>query len=136
MIKMNGHSLPLIWRKFPERYNLLGTKCETCGKSYFPSRKICPVCRRKGKLVDETMPNEGKIMSFTKLTACPHGFEKELPYFIAIIELNNKAHLLAQLVDKDESKIKIGAKTKMVFRKIADKDIEGPIAYGYKFKVI
>jgi uncharacterized protein len=133
---MNGHSLPLIWRKFPERYNLIGSKCETCGTSYFPARKICHNCRRKGKLVEEKMPTEGKIISFSKIFSAPTGFEQDLPYFLAIIELKNKVHILGQIVNKDDAKVKIGAKTKVVFRKIADKDAEGPIAYGYKFKVI
>jgi uncharacterized OB-fold protein len=133
---MNSHSLPLIWRKFPERYNLIGTKCLTCKKSYFPRRKICPECRRRGRLVEEKMPREGKVLTFSKLFVGPEGFEKELPYFLAIIELGNGAHVLTQLVDKDDSKVRIGAKVRMVFRKISERDEEGPIAYGYKFRVV
>ena len=30
------------WRHIQQRYNLVGTKCNTCGKVYFPSRVICP----------------------------------------------------------------------------------------------
>jgi uncharacterized OB-fold protein len=133
---MTNGALPLLWRKFPERYLLMGNKCETCGTSFFPGRKVCPNCRRKGKLVPEEMPKEGKIISFTKVFAGPYGFEYETPYFIAIIELSNKARVLSQVVDSAEEKIKIGAKVKKVFRKISDIDPEGPIAYGYKFKVV
>ena len=133
---MVSHSLPLIWRKFPERYNLEGSKCTTCGRSYFPPRKICHDCRRKGKLVEEIMPTEGEIISFTKVFSAPEGFENETPYFLAIIEFPNKVRLLTQIVDKDDAKVLIGARAKKVFRKISDKDEEGPIAYGYKFKTI
>lgn len=129
-------SLPLIWRKFPERYTLLGNKCLTCGKSFFPARHICPNCRRKGKLVEEQMPRSGKITSWTEVFSGPEGFEHETPYFLAIIELQNKARILAQVVDSKKEEVKIGSKVKMVFRKISDTDVEGPIAYGYKFKVV
>ncbi len=128
-------ALPLIWRRFPERYNLLGNYCETCKTAYFPSRKVCPKCRRKGKLIERKMPTTGKIVSFTEVFVAPKGFENETPYFIAIIELENKARLLSQIVDSKKEKIKIGAKVKVAFRKISDTEAEGAIAYGYKFKV-
>jgi len=132
---MNG-SLPLIWRKFGERYSLNGNRCETCGTSFFPARMVCPNCRRKGKLVEVQMPRSGKIVSWTEICVGPAGFETETPYFIALIELENKARVLSQVVDSEREKIKIGTKVKKVFRKISDIDPKGPIAYGYKFKVV
>jgi hypothetical protein len=132
---MTNGALPLIWRNFPERYLLMGNQCKTCSTSFFPARKICPKCRRKGKLKPTEMPREGKIVSFTEVFSAPYGFEHETPYFIAIIELKNKARVLSQIVDSPKEKIKIGAKVKKTFRKISDIDAEGPIAYGYKFKV-
>ncbi|MFH1256005.1 MAG: Zn-ribbon domain-containing OB-fold protein [Candidatus Diapherotrites archaeon] len=132
---MDG-ALPLIWRNFPERYNLIGNKCQTCGTNYFPARPICPNCRRKGKMVEKQMPKTGTIISFTKVFTGPSGFENETPYMLALIELDGGARLLSQIVDSDEKKISIGAKVKKVFRKISDTEAEGVIAYGYKFKVL
>jgi uncharacterized OB-fold protein len=133
---MSNGSLPLLWRKFPERYLMQGNKCETCGTAFFPARKLCPNCRRKGKLVPEKMPHSGKIITFTEVFSAPYGFEMETPYFIAIIKLSNGAKILSQVVDSKKEKIKIGTEVKRVFRKISDIDPEGPIAYGYKFKVV
>ena len=82
------------------------------------------------------MPREGKIVTFSEVFSAPYGFELETPYFIAIIELKNGARLLSQIVDSEKEKIKIGAMVKKVFRKISDIDPEGPIAYGYKFKIV
>jgi len=127
--------ISMIWRRIPERYNLVGNHCEACGKDYFPQRKVCPHCRRKGKLVAKAMPREGKIYSFTQVHSAPTGFEHESPYYLAIIELSNGVKLLTQLVDSPKEKVKNGAKAKMVFRKIFQDDEEGAIAYGYKFKV-
>ena len=129
-------SLPLIWRKFGERYDLDGNCCKTCGTCFFPARAVCPTCRRKGKLESQKMPKQGKIVSFTEVFAAPAGFEYETPYFLAIVELENNAKLLTQIVDSEKDKVKIGAKVEKVFRKISDIDPEGPIAYGYKFKVM
>lgn len=133
---MSDSGLPLIWRKFGERYELAGNCCKTCGTCFFPARMVCPNCRRKGKLEPMKMPKTGKIISFTEVSSGPAGFENEAPYFIAIIELENCAKLLSQIVDSKKEKIKIGAKVEKVFRKISDIDPEGPIAYGYKFKIV
>ena len=133
---MTDGNLPLLWRKFPERYLLQGNCCKTCGTCFFPARKVCPNCRRKGNLVPMEMPREGKIVTYSEVFTGPAGFEFETPYFIAIIELSNGARLLSQVVDSVKEKIKIGAKVKKVFRKISDIDPEGPIAYGYKFKIV
>ncbi|MBN1941147.1 MAG: Zn-ribbon domain-containing OB-fold protein [Candidatus Diapherotrites archaeon] len=133
---MPHSALPLQWRRYPERYYLKGNYCENCKQSFFPARTVCPNCRRKGKLVEKSMPHSGKIVSWTELFVGPFGFEQETPYFLAIVELENGAKALSQIVDSDAKKIKIGAKVKKVFRKISDIDPEGPIAYGYKFKVV
>ncbi|MCH7902534.1 Zn-ribbon domain-containing OB-fold protein [archaeon] len=128
-------AVPIHWRRFDERYRLMGNKCVTCNESYFPARPVCPKCRSKGKLEKEQMPFTGKIYSYSEVMVGPIGFEFETPYHIAIIELDNKVKILAQVVDSEKDKVKIGAKVKKVFRKISDRDQEGMIAYGYKFKV-
>jgi hypothetical protein len=131
-----NEALPLIWRKFPERYNLMGNYCETCKTPFFPARQVCPNCRRKGKLVPMQMPRKGKILTYAEVFVGPAGFEKETPYFLAIVELENKARVLSQIVDSERDAIKTGAKVEKVFRKVSDTDQEGAIAYGYKFKVV
>ncbi len=128
-------ALPLIWRRIPERYNLIGSRCETCKTDFYPSRKVCPNCRRKGKLVAKYMPRVGKIYSFTEVFSGPAGFENETPYFLAIIELENGVRILSQIVDSPKASVAIGAKVEARFRRISEDDEEGVIAYGLKFKV-
>lgn len=120
----------------PERYRLVGSKCLTCHSEFFPQRKFCPHCRRKGKIVKHDMPTEGKIFSFTEVSSGPEGFEHQTPYFMAIVELKNGVRLMSQLVDSPKGTVKIGAPVQLVFRRIAEDEHEGAIAYGYKFKVV
>ena len=129
-------SLPLHWRKYPERYRLEGNMNEETGQEFFPARVVDPSAGRHRKLMAKEMPREGKIVSWTNVFVGPAGFENETPYFLAIIELANGVRLLTQIVDSEAEKVKIGAKARKVFRKISDNDAEGAIAYGYKFKVV
>src|SRR3989344_4196163 len=120
-------SLPLHWRKYPERYRLEGNVNEDTGQELFPARVVDPGAGRKGKLSAKEMPREGKILSWTQVFVGPAGFENETPYYLAIVELANKVRLLTQIVDSEKEKIRIGAKVKKVFRKISDTDAEGAI---------
>jgi uncharacterized protein len=128
-------SIPLTWRRIPTRYRLLGVRCETCKTSYFPKRRICPHCRRKGKIIDVQFAGKGKVFSFTEVTSPPEGFEDQVPYMLAIIELDEGAKLTAQIVDAHRDDVKIGSRVERVFRIIQRDDPEGLIHYGFKFKL-
>lgn len=128
-------SIPLTWRRIPERYRLLGTKCETCGKTFFPRRSVCPKCRRKGKLSELQFSGKGKVYSFTEVTAPPEGFEDQVPYILAVIELDEGARLTGQIVDAHKDDVKMGSRVERVFRIIQRNDPEGLVHYGFKFKL-
>ncbi len=123
------------WRRMKHRYNLYSTKCENCSGIFFPPRIICPRCRRAGKMVDLKLCGRGKIVSFTTVHSPPEGYTLQAPYLLAIIRLEEGPMLTAQIVETDESKIRIGTPVEMVFRKLIDHGEENLISYGYKFRV-
>ncbi len=129
-------SIPITWRRIPSRYRLEGTKCENCNKHFFPPRNICPNCRRKGKIKPYVFSGKGKVVSFTTVYVAPEGFERNVPYVLAIIELEEGARVTGEIVDCKEEEVKIGDEVEMVFRKIQQEDPEGIIHYGYKFRLV
>lgn len=129
-------SLSMYWRRIPQWYRLEGVVCETCGIDYFPSRTICPKCRRDGKIVTKRFNGKGKVYSYTVIHAPPTGWELQRPYIVAIIELEEGPRLTAQLVNCKPEEAKIGKEVEMVFRKIQEVGEEGIIHYGYKFQPI
>ena len=131
---MNSSSA-ITWRRIPERYNLIGTHCSNCNTSFFPSRNICPNCRRKGRMGVRKFSGRGKIYSYTRVTAPPTGFELEAPYFVAIVELEEGPRVLAQLVDCGPGDVAIGKPVRMVFRRIQEDGKDGLIHYGFKFRL-
>lgn len=52
------------WRHIQQRYNLIGSKCTTCGELFFPSRVVCPNCRRKGNLEPFNFQEKAKFTLF------------------------------------------------------------------------
>ena len=127
-----------FWREIPQRYNLIGNECGSCGKLYFPPREICPICRRKsmGKMKEKKLNGKGKIVTYSIIHAAPEAFEGQVPYPVAIVKLDEGPKVTAQIVDCKNDKIKIGMKVQSTFRKIQTDGYVGAIYYGYKFKPI
>jgi hypothetical protein len=127
-------SVPLYWRLQKQKYNLIGTRCTTCNNVYFPPKSFCPECRRKGKTEPFKFSGRGKIVTYTIIRVPPEGFEKNTPYAVAIIELDEGTRISGQIVG-DISNVGIGKKVETVFRKISEDGESGLIHYGLKWNI-
>lgn len=123
------------WREIPGRYNLEGSKCPICGKAYFPSRDLCPHCRRAslGKMEPYSVSREGEVYSYSIIHEAPASNDMQKPYAVAMIKTTDGLMISAQLVDIDLSDVKIGIPVRAVLRKLDSDGKAGVIHYGYKF---
>ncbi|MDH7593582.1 MAG: Zn-ribbon domain-containing OB-fold protein [Methanomicrobiales archaeon] len=125
-------SVARFWRKIPQRYNLIGTKCDNCGRYFFPPRTFCPVCRRNGRILEHQFKGTGKVVTYTVIRAASEQFEHFTPYVLAIIQLDEGPRLTAQVACPPD-KAEIGMRVKKVFRRIGTDGSSGVIHYGTKF---
>jgi len=125
-------SVARFWRKIPQRYNLIGTRCETCGTYYFPPRSFCPTCRREGKIAEYRFPGKGKVVTYTVIRSASEQFEHQTPYVLAIIQLDEGPRFTAQVV-AEPGEIEVGTPVRPVFRRISADGESGVIHYGTKF---
>jgi uncharacterized OB-fold protein len=125
-------SVARFWRKIPQRYNLVGTRCVTCGRYYFPPRSFCPSCRREGKIIDHEFTGEGSVVTYTVIRTASEQFENTTPYVLAIVQLDEGPRLTAQIASAPED-VRIGTRVKKVFRRIGSDGRSGVIHYGTKF---
>ena len=80
---MSDQSVPMLWRRIKQVYNLTGRRCRTCDTKYFPPVPLCPKCRRKSDLVDHQFSGLGKIYSYTIIHDPPAGFKDLVELLIA-----------------------------------------------------
>ncbi len=125
-------SVARFWRKIPQRYNLVGTRCETCGRYFFPPRTFCPDCRREGKIVEHKFNGTGTVVTYTVIRTASEQFDQMTPYVLAIVRLDEGPRFTAQIVCPPEQ-AKIGMRVKSVFRRIGTDGESGVIHYGTKF---
>ncbi len=127
-------STPRFWRNLQSRYNLMGTKCVTCDGIYFPPRSFCPNCRRQSKLEKVKLAGRGEVMTYTVIHTASQGFEKQVPYIMAVIKSEEGPSFTSQIVNCRPEDMRIGMKVEKVFRKIQEDGDAGLIHYGFKFQ--
>ena len=125
--------IPRYWRLRNQRYRLEGTVCLSCGAKHFPPRGICSDCQSDA-LEPYRFSGIGKVYSYTVVHQAPDIFDKQVPYVVALVDLEEGVRLTAQLTDMDPDEVFIGMEVELVVRKIYEDGKNGPIQYGYKFR--
>ena len=100
-----------------ERDKVMGTKCKTCGLTFFPPRADCYKCLSSNMDWFE-VSGKGKLLSFSKLEYGPVGFEKDLPYTIAILDYGDYKVFGRLAPHLKESDVKVGMELKTVVNRL------------------
>ena len=95
-----------------EKGNLLGLACEK-GHVTLPPRNSCRICSSNTLRVIH-LKGEGKIVSSTKVFAKAEDFPLDVPYDLALVELEEGGNLLGVLKGNAD----LGSKVRIAFQKI------------------
>jgi hypothetical protein len=81
-----------------------------------------------------SLPRTGRVLTYSSIHSPPKGFEANVPYPVALIELEDGTKITSQLTDCDSSDISIGMPVEMTVRRIREESPSSIIVYGYKFR--
>lgn len=95
-----------------EQGKVYATKCERCGKLYFPPSADCSECL-SSKLEWVELSNEAEIETYTHVVVRPTTFQHYKPYTVVIGKLKEGVKVLAWVTGLKLSEIKIGMKVKL-----------------------
>ncbi len=110
------------WEKAKE-HQLWLRKCNDCQKAYFYPRDICPECFSR----DTTWvraSGRGTLHTFAVVHRAPaSAFKEDVPYVVAMVDLEEGPRMPTSLVDvePDPSKIKVGMRVEVVFQDVTEK---------------
>ena len=89
-----------------------------------------------GKLEPYKLKPRGKVISYTVVHVAAEGFEDQVPYVLAIVELEDGPRITAQVTDCGPDEVRIGDEVEIVFRRMGQEGEEGVLYYGYKCKKV
>lgn len=102
-------------------HKLLIQKCSACGNYMFYPRLYCVHCFSEHIEWVEAS-GKGKIYSYTVTLSNPVStFMEDLPFTIAIIELDEGVRMLSHVVNCDHGKLKCDMRVEVVFEDITEK---------------
>ena len=93
----------LIFKDYSEalkQNKLLGLKCQSCGAITVPPKMVCRQCASPEMEIVE-LKGAGKIRTFTTVYVASEGREDEVPYIIALVELDDGPWIMGNLGDID-----------------------------------
>jgi uncharacterized protein len=99
--------------EFLKNNELRGTVCQECGAKFFPPRADCDKCL-SDRLDWFLISGAGTLVSYTKATFAPAGFEKDVPYALGVAQFDGGIKVFGRL-DKalPDEKVKAGLKVKV-----------------------
>jgi uncharacterized OB-fold protein len=95
-------------------------RCKDCRHVWYPAGTNCPKCLSTS-FEWGPMSGRGTVWSFIVYHHCWHrGFEKEIPYNVAMIQLDEGPIVITNVVDVKNEAIKVGMPVKVVFEPATD----------------
>ena len=98
------------------RHELMLPRCDRRGLVFFPPREFCPSCW-SSELSWQTMSGMGSVWTFTEVHVPFYDdtWAEDVPYVVAVIELDEGPRLLANIVEPDMDRLSIGDRVEVVF---------------------
>lgn len=95
-------------------------RCKDCSHVWYPAGTNCPKCLSTS-FEWGPMSGRGTVWSFIVYHHCWHrGFEKEIPYNVAMIQLEEGPIVITNVIDVKNEAIKVGMPVKVVFEHATD----------------
>jgi uncharacterized OB-fold protein len=95
-------------------------RCSACKQFWFPPSQSCPHCLA-ADFTFVPVSGRGKVFSFVTFHRVYHpAFEQEVPYVVALVELEEGPRLLTNIVGVTPDKVSCEMPVKVVFDDVGD----------------
>ena len=110
---------------------LLGNRCASCGRIYFPKAEFCFDCFHEG-MEEVALSRRGKLYSYTFGRLPASHFQP--PYAVGLIDMPEGVRIFAPLKMAQDKPFRIGMEMEVVIEELWQENDKRVI--GYKFKPV
>ena len=90
-------------------------RCASCGRHVFYPRAVCPHCGGTDLTWVEST-GAGRVHSFTVVHRAPPDYRDEVPYVVALVELEEGVRLMTRLVEVEPSAVRVDLPVEVAIR--------------------
>jgi len=94
-------------------------RCDSCSKAVFYPRSICPHCFAD-QLSWIVASGKGTVYSYTVAHQAFGSFAADVPFVVALIELEEGVRMMSRLLDAPRERVMVGAAVKVTFEKVEE----------------
>jgi uncharacterized OB-fold protein len=103
-----------------KRRELRMQHCDGCGKTWYPPSPLCPNCWSR-EFTWTRLSGRGQVSSWVVFhQSYFRGYDGEIPYNVAEVELEEGPRLLTNLVGVKHEQIRVGMAVEVVFDDVTD----------------
>jgi uncharacterized protein len=90
-------------------------RCKNCAKAVFYPRAMCPHCHAD-ELEWMVASGKGTIYTYTVTHQAFGPFAEDVPFVVALVELEEGARMMSRIIDAPRERVRIGARVMVTFR--------------------
>jgi uncharacterized OB-fold protein len=90
-------------------------RCGTCGRHVFYPRAVCPFCM-SAELAWVEASGVGRVHSFTVVHRAPAEYRDEVPYVVALVDLDEGVRMMTRLVDVEPAAVRVDMPVEVAIR--------------------
>ena len=90
-------------------------RCQACGRHVFYPRAVCPHCAAVDLCWVEAS-GSGRIHSYTVVHRAPAEYRDEIPYVVALIELDEGVRMMTRLVDVEPADVRVDLRVEVAIQ--------------------
>ena len=95
-------------------------QCRACGAFRFPPAEVCPECTSED-YEWKPVSGKGRVFSFVIYHRAYHpGFQEELPYVVAVIELDEGPRMLSNVIGCKPEEVRCDMPVEVTYEDITD----------------
>ena len=117
MIKQDSDSRP-YWEGLAQG-ELRIQHCNVCSKAVFYPRSICPHCHADS-LSWIVASGKGTIYSYTVVHQAFGPFAEDVPFVIAVVELEEGTRMMSRIVDAPRERVVVGTAVRVTFEHVGE----------------
>ncbi len=102
-----------------KKHRLLVQKCTGCGKLRHAPKPFCPSCLSQ-EYTWAPLSGRGQVYTYTVMHRSPApGFEEDIPYVVALVELEEGVRMISGIVGCPPDKVRVGMPVKVVYEDVS-----------------